>query len=80
MVVSCVFRPEINIKPWVPLMKDLEEGNKRTKWEDREPFAYWKGNPYVAATRKDLMRCNVSEQQDWNARLYSQVLLPFPPV
>ena len=72
-----MFRPEINIKPWVPLMKDLEEGNKMTKWEDREPYAYWKGNPVVAATRQDLLKCNVSEKQDWNARLYAQVSFPF---
>ena len=28
-------------------MKELEEGNKRRKWVNREPHAYWKGNPYV---------------------------------
>uniref|UniRef100_A0A2P2KD36 KDEL motif-containing protein 1 n=3 Tax=Rhizophora mucronata TaxID=61149 RepID=A0A2P2KD36_RHIMU len=64
--------PEINIKPWEPLLNDLKEGNKRTRWREREPFAYWKGNPAVAATRKDLMKCNVSEKQDWNARVYAQ--------
>ena len=41
---------------------------------EREPYAYWKGNPAVAATRQDLMKCNVSQQQDWNARVYAQVL------
>lgn len=64
--------PEINIKPWEPLLKELEEGNKRSKWVDREPFAYWKGNPIVAATRQDLLKCNVSNNQDWNARVYAQ--------
>lgn len=64
--------PEINIKPWGSLLKDLKEGNKRTRWIDREPYAYWKGNPVVAATRMDLLKCNVSETQDWNARVYSQ--------
>lgn len=39
----------------------------------REPYAYWKGNPEVAETRKDLLKCNVSDTQDWNARLYAQV-------
>jgi hypothetical protein len=39
----------------------------------REPYAYWKGNPAVAETRQDLMKCNVSEKEDWNARLYAQV-------
>ncbi|KAL3524273.1 hypothetical protein ACH5RR_017107 [Cinchona calisaya] len=63
---------EVNIKPWVPLLKDLKEGNKRTKWGEREPHAYWKGNPTVAETREDLLKCNVSEKEDWNARLYVQ--------
>ncbi|XP_043715527.1 O-glucosyltransferase rumi homolog [Telopea speciosissima] len=63
---------EINIKPWETILKELKEGNERTKWIDREPYAYWKGNPFVAPTRQDLLNCNVSEKQDWNARLYIQ--------
>ncbi|KAL1809389.1 hypothetical protein DCAR_0728916 [Daucus carota subsp. sativus] len=63
---------ETNIKPWANVVKDIKEGNKRTKWKDREPFAYWKGNPSVAATRADLMRCNVTDKTDWNARLFIQ--------
>ncbi|RXH90955.1 hypothetical protein DVH24_006900 [Malus domestica] len=43
---------------------------------DREPYAYWKGNPFVADTRKDLtQKCNVSETQDWNARLFIQIYI-----
>ncbi|XXG85214.1 hypothetical protein AAC387_Pa11g0337 [Persea americana] len=64
--------PEINLKPWESLLKDLKEGNERVKWMNREPYAYWKGNPAVAPTRQDLLKCNVSERQDWNARLYAQ--------
>ncbi|EOA23765.1 hypothetical protein CARUB_v10016976mg [Capsella rubella] len=63
---------EVNIKPWESLLKDLSEGNQRTKWIDREPYAYWKGNPTVAETRLDLMKCNLSEEYDWKARLYKQ--------
>ncbi|XP_023552264.1 protein O-glucosyltransferase 1-like isoform X1 [Cucurbita pepo subsp. pepo] len=63
---------EINIKPWEVLLKDLKEGNKRTPWKNREAYAYWKGNPEVAETRKDLLKCNVSDQQDWNARVFAQ--------
>ncbi|KAJ6933585.1 hypothetical protein NC651_008855 [Populus alba x Populus x berolinensis] len=63
---------EINIKPWDKLLRDLKEGNNRSRWIDREPYAYWKGNPFVAETRKDLLTCNVSDQQDWNARLFIQ--------
>lgn len=66
-------RPEINIKPWEPLLKDIKEGNKRIPWKSRQPYAYWKGNPEVADTRKDLIKCNVSDQQDWNARVFAQV-------
>nr|GEY15558.1 O-glucosyltransferase rumi homolog [Tanacetum cinerariifolium] len=62
---------EINMEPW-DLVKDLDKGNKRTEWIDREPYAYWKGNPWVAGHRQDLLKCNASETQDWNARLYMQ--------
>ncbi|KAF3448544.1 hypothetical protein FNV43_RR09257 [Rhamnella rubrinervis] len=63
---------EINIKPWDSLLKEIKEGNKRIKWMQREPYAYWKGNPFVAENRKDLLKCNVSDSQDWNARLFIQ--------
>ncbi|XP_068306414.1 uncharacterized protein [Pyrus communis] len=63
---------EINIKPWEGLLKDVKKGNERIKWMDREPYAYWKGNPFVADTREDLLKCNVSGTQDWNARLFIQ--------
>ncbi|KAJ8748946.1 hypothetical protein K2173_013383 [Erythroxylum novogranatense] len=61
-----------NIKPWKDVLKDIKEGNKRTKWKDRVPYAYWRGNPRVARTRQDLLKCNVSESHDWNTRLYIQ--------
>nr|XP_015623569.1 uncharacterized protein LOC4330128 isoform X2 [Oryza sativa Japonica Group] len=64
--------PEINIKPWDALQKDLDIGNKRVKWVDREPYAYWKGNPDVATKRKELVKCNVSSKHEWNARIYKQ--------
>ena len=73
---SFLSRAEINIRPWEILLKNLEEGNKRSKWLDREPYAYWKGNPTIAEHRQELMTCNVSDQYDWYARLYAQVLLP----
>ncbi|XP_052194661.1 LOW QUALITY PROTEIN: uncharacterized protein LOC127802714 [Diospyros lotus] len=63
---------ETNIKPWKHLLKDIKEGNKRIKWEDRVPLAYWRGNPNVYNGRQDLMRCNVSDKQDWNTLLYVQ--------
>ncbi|XP_010550766.1 PREDICTED: O-glucosyltransferase rumi homolog isoform X1 [Tarenaya hassleriana] len=63
---------EVNIKPWEGVLRELGDANRKTKWLEREPYAYWKGNPTVAETRQDLMKCNVSEEHDWNARLYSQ--------
>ncbi|KHN07996.1 hypothetical protein glysoja_049480 [Glycine soja] len=69
------FRAEINIKPWHILLGELKEGTTRIPWLNREPYAYWKGNPAVAQTRQDLIKCNVSENQDWNARLLAQRIL-----
>ncbi|VAH25713.1 unnamed protein product [Triticum turgidum subsp. durum] len=63
---------EINIKPWDALQKDLDAGNRKVRWIDREPYAYWKGNPEVAAIRQELVECNVSSEQEWNARIYKQ--------
>ncbi|KAL6495480.1 hypothetical protein OROGR_030044 [Orobanche gracilis] len=63
---------ETNIKPWRSVLKDIKDGNERTKWEDRVPYAYWKGNPHVSPWRADLMKCNVTAQSDWNTRLYVQ--------
>ncbi|XVE58539.1 hypothetical protein DITRI_Ditri04bG0177400 [Diplodiscus trichospermus] len=64
--------PEIRIKSWVPLLNELMEGNQKMRWEEREPYAYWKGNPNVAETRQALLKCNVSDKQDWGARVYAQ--------
>ncbi|KDP28649.1 hypothetical protein JCGZ_14420 [Jatropha curcas] len=63
---------EINIRPWDHVLKDIRKGNNRTKWKDRVPYAFWKGNPYVDPGRRDLLKCNVSDQNDWNTRLYIQ--------
>lgn len=71
-VICSSFRAEINIRPWEGLQKELKEGNNRSRWMGREPYAYWKGNPFVAENRQDLLKCNLSGTQDWNARLYVQ--------
>ena len=57
------------------MLADIKQGNKRTKWKDRVPYAYWRGNPNVAPTRRDLLKCNVSDQNDWDTRLYIQVII-----
>lgn len=64
--------PEINIKPWDALHKDLKHGNSKVRWFSREPYAYWKGNVAVTTSRQELVKCNVSSTQDWNARIYTQ--------
>lgn len=69
-------REEINIKPWTSLLTELKEGNNRTKWIDRIPYAYWKGNAFSGSkSRVDLLSCNVSDKQDWNARIYNLVII-----
>ncbi|KAK9742953.1 hypothetical protein RND81_03G207600 [Saponaria officinalis] len=61
--------PEINIKPWVPLVKDLEDGNTMKNWTSREEFAFWKGNLHTGA-RKRLSECNSIE--NWGAQIIQQ--------
>ncbi|KAL1192125.1 hypothetical protein V5N11_020845 [Cardamine amara subsp. amara] len=50
--------PEINMKEWNKLSEAISEEMKKVKWEEREPYAYWKGNPTVAKIRRDLMKCH----------------------
>lgn len=63
-------RPEVNIKPWEELKEDMKEGNQRIKWEDREPYAFWKGNTKLSAARGDLIKCNTS---NWKAHIMEMV-------
>ncbi|KAK7274491.1 hypothetical protein RIF29_15583 [Crotalaria pallida] len=65
--------PELNIKPWESTLQNIQEGNKLIKWKDRLPYAFWKGNPTVSNIRRELGKCNVSNQHDWNARIYNIV-------
>ncbi|KAL1540162.1 O-glucosyltransferase rumi [Salvia divinorum] len=62
---------EINIKPWSRFLKEIKEGMEMLKWEDRVPYAYWKGNPRVYRQRYLLLKCNLTLQNDWNARVYT---------
>ncbi|KAJ1381299.1 Lipopolysaccharide-modifying protein [Sesbania bispinosa] len=61
---------ELSIRPWETTLQNLQEGNKIVKWEDRIPYAFWKGNPAVSIIRKELSKCNTSDEHDWNARIY----------
>ncbi|WCJ22840.1 hypothetical protein M5689_004907 [Euphorbia peplus] len=69
--------PEVNIEPWGKMLKGIIEGSKKLKWKKRAPYAFWKGNPYVDPNREDLMKCNLTDEYDWDARLYLQVKLLF---
>jgi protein glucosyltransferase len=66
--------PEVNIRPWAPLMEEFVRGNARQQWKDREPYAFWKGNPVVSPVRGDLLLCDndFAAGKDWNARLFRQ--------
>ncbi|KAF8712564.1 hypothetical protein HU200_028317 [Digitaria exilis] len=50
--------PEVNIRPWTPLLDEMAANMARLPWPRREPYAYWKGNPGVSPERRDLLRCN----------------------
>ncbi|XP_074319694.1 uncharacterized protein LOC141656634 [Silene latifolia] len=63
---------EVNIKAWDLISNDIKEGNKIVQFMDRAPYAYWKGNPFVAQSRLDLLKCNVSDKQDWGAHIFIQ--------
>ncbi|KAJ3693016.1 hypothetical protein LUZ60_012111 [Juncus effusus] len=63
--------PDVNIRPWELILEEFKTENVKSNWRDRQPYAYWKGNPDVANIRKDLMTCNVSDEHDYNARLYN---------
>ncbi|OMO78737.1 Lipopolysaccharide-modifying protein [Corchorus capsularis] len=63
---------EVNIMPWENMLSAIKKGRQRTKWEDRVPYAYWRGNPHVYEERVELMKCNLSNKHDWNVRVYRQ--------
>ncbi|EEE65104.1 hypothetical protein OsJ_20160 [Oryza sativa Japonica Group] len=65
--------PEVNIGAWPATLEAVRRESARVRWPEREPFAFWKGNPGVARIRGELMKCNpASDGKDWNARLFSQ--------
>ncbi|KAH7849187.1 hypothetical protein Vadar_014281 [Vaccinium darrowii] len=61
--------PEVHVKPWETFRKELDESNHKVKWKDREPYAFWRGNP-LNRLRQNLLRCNVSEKPDSGAMVY----------
>uniref|UniRef100_A0A0E0DX32 Glycosyl transferase CAP10 domain-containing protein n=1 Tax=Oryza meridionalis TaxID=40149 RepID=A0A0E0DX32_9ORYZ len=68
--------PEVNIGAWPATLEAVRRESARVRWPEREPFAFWKGNPGVARIRGELMKCNpASDGRDWNARLFSQIYI-----
>nr|KYP64423.1 KDEL motif-containing protein 1 [Cajanus cajan] len=61
---------ELAIRPWEALLQSIEEGNKKIKWKDRLPYAFWKGNTMVSYKRYDLTKCNASDQHHSYAHIY----------
>jgi protein glucosyltransferase len=66
--------PDTNIRPWAPLMEEFVQENARLRWPDREPNAFWKGNPAMSPLRRDLFKCDNDSaanmrvfKQDWAA-------------
>ncbi|KAI4364737.1 hypothetical protein MLD38_020792 [Melastoma candidum] len=63
--------PEVNVKPWEVMIRAIREKSNKIKWEDRQPFAYWKGN-LLNDNRRELMKCNKRWIRDWKVRAFSQ--------
>jgi protein glucosyltransferase len=64
--------PEINVRPWAPLLEGFVRENERLPWLDREPYAFWKGSIVGLPERQDLYKCNNDSAagKDWGARLF----------
>ncbi|TVU17819.1 hypothetical protein EJB05_33876, partial [Eragrostis curvula] len=62
---------ETNIEPWDRQFESIKQGAKATKWQDRVPTAYWRGNPDVASPlRLALLGCN--DTNLWRAEIMRQ--------
>ncbi|KAG8475104.1 hypothetical protein CXB51_032025 [Gossypium anomalum] len=48
---------EVNIMPWEDMLRAIKKGRKRTKWEQREPYAFWKGSTW-SVSKKYILACD----------------------
>ncbi|CAL5044525.1 unnamed protein product [Urochloa decumbens] len=64
--------PEVGIRPWTQMLEEVRQENERVRWPERQPYAFWKGNPEGYRIRHKLLRCNVSNGKEWNARVFTQ--------
>ncbi|KAL6606184.1 hypothetical protein ACP70R_041837 [Stipagrostis hirtigluma subsp. patula] len=53
--------PEVNIRPWPQMLEEVARENERLRWSERQPYAFWKGNPHIYRIRHELMKCNVTD-------------------
>jgi hypothetical protein len=64
-------RTETNIEPWDRQFASIKAGANATRWPDRVPTAYWRGNPDVASPlRVALLGCN--DTGLWRAEIMRQ--------
>lgn len=71
MDMSCI-RVEVNLGPWQDEFKSIKKGSPVTSWENKFPYAYWKGNPNVLSpVRENLLKCN--DTNKWGAQIMRQV-------
>ncbi|CAN8295180.1 unnamed protein product [Cochlearia groenlandica] len=62
---------ETNLRPWEEEFGDIKQGSKRSSWDNKQPRAYWKGNPdVVSPIRMELVKCNHSRL--WGAQIMRQ--------
>ncbi|PAN25758.1 hypothetical protein PAHAL_4G323500 [Panicum hallii] len=64
--------PEVGIRPWTQMLEEVRQESERVRWPERQPYAFWKGNPEGYRIRHELLSCNPSNGQEWNARIFTQ--------
>jgi len=65
--------PEVGIRPWTQMLEEVARENERVRWPERQPYAFWKGAPARFRIRHELMRCNASNGQEWNAAFSARI-------
>ncbi|KAL4571145.1 hypothetical protein LXL04_017896 [Taraxacum kok-saghyz] len=62
---------EVNLGPWEEEFESIKKGSQVINWENKYPYAYWKGNPYVnSPAREKLLTCN--DTNKWKAQILRQ--------
>ncbi|XP_057828394.2 uncharacterized protein LOC131039621 [Cryptomeria japonica] len=62
--------PEVRSEPWEILLREIRNGSQEVQWVNRNPVAYWRGNPAVAKARMALLEC--SKIPNWNGQVIAQ--------